>query len=324
MGLNSTPALGPRLRVELTPWKNIGWMESLGITAGSGLYSQMPLIANLFNSSMKVSGDTLSPTRAWFNVLGLDLHGEDGWKISLEGYCKLYHDRIYAVVDESSDPAATIVKNDGQGYAYGLDLLVQKSLGRYWDGWLTYSYSVARYYNPMRPQYPGESTVVTENQGNDPLGIWYYPDYQRFHTINLVFDWKPIPGFTVTLSGSLATGAPRAQVGAIQSYPSTYTDPITGHPVIIERYSQTDAYSDSLRNDISCPLDIKLTWAGYFPGSKIRWEYYVGVENVFASLYSPRTNEALDPFSGQYLAGSGQADFTIGFPIPSFGYKLSY
>ena len=228
----------------------------------------MPLIANLFNSSMKVSSGTLSPTRAWFNVIGLDLHGEDDWKISLEGYCKLYYDRIYAVIDESSDPATTIVKNDGQGYAYGLDLLVQKSLGRYWDGWLSYSYSMARYRNPLEPSYPGEVTVSTEGQGGDPLGIWYYPSFQRFHTLNIVFNWKPEPGFTATLTGSLATGAPRTQVGAIQSYPSTYTDPSTGNTMIIERYSQADTYSDSLRNDISCPLDIKLTWAGYFPARR--------------------------------------------------------
>ena len=324
MSLSANPTFGPRLRVEVTPWKNIGWIESLGITAGTGLYSQMPLIANLFNSTMQISSGTISPTRAWFNVVGLDLHGEDDWKISLEAYYKLYFDRLYAVVDESVSPAPTIVRNDGQGYAYGADLLVQKNLGRYWDGWLTYSYSMARYYNPMQPQYPGEVTVATENQGNDPLGIWYYPSFQRFHTVNLVFDWKPKPGFMVTLTGSLATGAPRAQVGTIQSYASVYTNPATGQQQIIERYSQTDSYSDVLRNDTSCPLDIKLTWSGYYPGSEIRWEYYIGVENVFASLYSPSTNKAFDPFSGDYLSGSGQADFTLGFPIPSFGYKLSY
>ena len=324
MHIDTYPTINPRLRVEITPWKNRGWIKSLGITAGSGLYAQMPLVANLFDSSMNLADFSISPTRAWFNVAGIDLHGADDWNISLEGYYKYYFDRLYVVGDSSSGTETFSAHNDGQGYALGADLLVQKRLGRYWDGWLTYSYSMARYLNPVTPAYPGESTVATEGTSGDPLGVWYYPYYQRFHTINLVLDWKPVPGFTATLTGSLATGAPKAQVGQIESYPAYYTDPITGQQTILERYAQSSEYSDTLRNDISCPVNLKLDWSGYYTGTKLRWEYYIGVENIFANLYSPRTNPAFDPFTGQALSGSGQADFTIGFPIPSFGYKISY
>lgn len=324
LSFNTNPTLNPRLRLELTPWKNLGWIESLGIVAGSGLYSQMPLLANLFDANMRMPSGLLKPDRAWFNVLGLDLNGADDWKVSIEGYYKLYFDRLYVVADRSANPATFIAMNDGEGYAYGADLLVQKRLGRYWDGWLTYSYSMAKYYNPMMPTYPGELTIGTQGQGNDPLGKWYYPAFQRFHTVHLVLDWKPKPGFTATLIGSLATGAPKQKVGEIVSYPSVYTDPATGKTQIIERFSRSSSYDDDLRNDLSCPVDLKLTWADYYPGTKVRWEYYIGVENVFANLYSPRTNNAFDPFTGKELSGSGQADFTIGFPIPSFGYKLSY
>lgn len=93
---------------------------------------------------------------------------------------------------------------------------------------------------------------------------------------------------------------------------------------LVERWKRTSVYSDSLRNDLSCPVDLKISISDYYPDSKVRWEYYFGVENVFASFYTPKTTKALDGFTGQEMTGSGEAEFTIGAPIPSFGYKLSY
>jgi hypothetical protein len=240
--------------------------------------------------------------------------------MSLEGYCKYYYDRLYVVLDYS-DPTATSLtaKNDGEGFAYGFDLLFQKRSGRYWDGWLSYSFVVARFKNPTESSYAGETTT-----SGDPLGYWYYPSYHRFHNLNLVLNWKPKHTFTCTLIGQLATGALAPALGAPTSYATVYTDPSTGKTEVIERYTRTSSYDENNRNQLSCPISIKFTWSGYFPNSKIRWEQYFGVENILASVYSPKTNGSIDPFTGQELSGSDNADFSIGFPIPSVGFKLSY
>jgi hypothetical protein len=320
MHINTYPTLDPRLHVEITPWKNLGWVESLGFTAGSGLYAQMPTIANLFGKDSGLSDFSIGPSRAWFNAVGIDLKGEDDWNMSLEGYCKYYYDRLYVVLDYS-DPTATALaaKNDGEGFAYGFDLLFQKRSGRYWDGWLSYSFVVARFKNPTESSYAGETTT-----SGDPLGYWYYPSYHRFHNLNLVLNWKPKHTFTFTLIGQLATGALAPALGAPTSYATVYTDPSTGKTEVIERYTRTSSYDENNRNQLSCPISIKFTWSGYFPNSKIRWEQYFGVENILASVYSPKTNGSIDPFTGQELSGSDNADFSIGFPIPSVGFKLSY
>jgi hypothetical protein len=317
ISIKTRPTIDPRLRLEIIPWTDLGWIKALGISAGSGLYTKMPMTTNLFDASLSLGDYSVSPTRSWFSELGLFVQGEDDWKISLEGYYKRYYDRIYIVLDSNAADVGTTVKNDGVGYAYGADLFVLKRLGRYWDGWLTYSYSVSRYYDPT------QAGAGLSSSDGEPLGSWYYPTYQRFHTANLVLDWKPTAGFTATFTGTIASGAPKQSVGPIVAYASSYTDS-SGKTQTIERYARTSAYSDELRNDLSCPVDIKLSWSGFYPRTKIRWECYFGVENIFANLYSPKTNKAFDPFTGQELSGSGQADFSIGFPIPSFGYKLSY
>ncbi len=316
--IEALPTIDPRLRLEITPWVNRGWVRSLGFSVGSGLYSQMPSDSSLFASSLRLDGGKLAPTRSWFNLLGVHLEGEDNWKLSLEGYYKRYYDRLYLVTDLGAETSLRAM-NDGKGYALGEDLLVSKRLGRYWDGWISYSYSLARYLNPAQASYPGQTSSAGE-----PLGAWYYPSYHRFHTANLVLDWRPSRGFAATITASLASGAPKASVGEGYSYATVYTDPDTGQSQVIERYARTSSYDDELRNDLSCPINLKLAWSGFYTGSKIRWECYFGVENILANLYSPKTNSAFDPFTGEELSGSGEADFSIGFPIPSFGYKLSY
>jgi hypothetical protein len=319
VSINTRPTLDPRLRLEITPWRNMGKVESLGFILGSGLYSKLPMIANLFNTDSGLDDYSISPSRAWFSVAGVNLEGAEGWHASLEGYYKRYFDRLYVVTDERTDPMSIDARNDGEGYAWGLDLLLQKRLGRYWDGWLSYSFVVARFRNPVEPGYEGQTTVSGE-----PLDRWYYPSYHRFHNVNLVLNWKPRTNFTLTFIGQLATGALEPKYGEPQSYASVYTDPATGESQVVERYARTSSYDDDNRNPISCPLSVKLTWSGYYPRSKVRWEYYVGVEDLLASIYSPKKEGSIDPFTGEEVQGSDQADYNAGVPIPSVGFKISY
>ena len=152
----------------------------------------------------------------------------------------------------------------------------------------------------------------------DPLDEWYYPSFHRFHTLNLVLNWKPTPGFTCTIVSSLATGSPKAQVGEIEMAPLLFKGEV------IEQYRRSSFYSDTLRTEISCPVNIRFSWSNYYKNSKIRWEYYIGAEDIFVNLYRPKTNKGFDPFTGEEIPNSDSADFNIGIPILSIGYKINY
>jgi len=309
--INTCPVVNPRARLVYTPIVNAGWISSLSLTCGSGLYSQMDMKTDLFGESTVLKFSDIGPDRAWSNSLGIEVKTDNGWKLSVEGYGKYYFNRLY-IVEDSSSTNSYVAHCDGTGFSLGADVLLQKRLSRYWDGYLSYSFNDTRLKNPTSPTYSGETTVG----GGDPLDIDYYPSYQQFHIINLVSDWKPVDGFSLMVVASLATGTPELALGAIQSYVSQYN----GEPIV--RYTQTSTYSDTLRNGCAFPVDVKLSWFGYYGHSYIRWEYYFAVEDVFASFYSPQTVPTLNHWTGQTTSTS--ASYSLGFPLPSFGYKLSF
>jgi hypothetical protein len=151
----------------------------------------------------------------------------------------------------------------------------------------------------------------------DPLNEWYYPSFHRFHTLNLIMNVKPATGTTFTVKATFASGTPERKTGAVTSYPVTLAD-----GTIAQWYSQTSAYDDTLRTDISLPVDLRLSQTGYYKGTKARWEFYFALENVFAMLYAPKGATSLNSFTGETQVSA--ASFDLGIPVPSVGYKISY
>jgi hypothetical protein len=264
--LQTYPVLNPRLRLTYTFLKDWGPVKSMDVNAGSGLYSQFPADNEFLDTQYGVSSLNVGPTRAWFNVLGLDILGIGGETLNLQGYTKSYLDRFYTAIDASG---GTILKYDGTGSAYGFDLGLKKQT-RFWDFSLSYSFNVTQLYNPG-------GAGLTLSDWTTPLGTLYYPSYEVFHTIYLDLTIKPNDGFSILTQGSIASGTPDSTGGW---------------------------------TNWQYPIDIKLDWHGFYPMSKVRWEFYFGCEDVFALLYFIRSNSA--------------ASFDLGFPIPSVGYKLSF
>jgi outer membrane receptor for ferrienterochelin and colicin len=296
--LPTLPSLNPRVRLQFNPVTDSGSLRGLEFHAGSGLYSQIPLKAFYFssNSADGVVAQTMKPERSWITELGSSLSLDDGWRISVDGYYKAYWDRLYEFfyTDFYSDPGTGIVTlhmyNDGIGYATGAEVMLQKLKGRFWDGWLDYTFNLTRYLNPST------GGLDPRNMGSffpsdAPIGMWYYPIYQRLHTVNLVFNWKPLSWLTVTTTGTFATGTPPYQDNA------------------------TSTYSDSARTPDVYVLNLKVTLHDYFHDTKVGWEFYVAVQNLLVNLLNSGTvaNETGD-----------QANFNLGYPVPSFGFKLSY
>jgi hypothetical protein len=264
--LQTFPVLNPRFRLTYTFLRDWGGIKSMDVNAGTGLYSQFPADNRYMDSQNGVLSLTLGPTRAWFNVLGFDIQGSQGETLNLELYTKDYLNRFYTATISSN---ATVLKYDGIGYAYGFDLGLKKQTP-FWDFSLSYSFSVTELYNP------GDTGLSSTNWAS-PLGVWYFPSYQVYHTLYIDVTVKPTDGFSILTQGTIASGTPTS----------------TGD-----------------RTNWQYPIDIKLDWHGFYPESKLRWEFYFGCEDVFALLYFVRTNTA--------------ASFNIGFPIPSVGYKLSF
>lgn len=131
----------------------------------------------------------------------------------------------------------------------------------------------------------------------------------------------PTNGFTFTVEGQIASGIPLEQYGPITAYESVLPD-----GTVVERYSRTSAYSNSLRTGWSFPIDLKADWHGYFHHSKIRWDYYLAVQDVLAPLYHAGASgpAVFDPWTGSTLTGSSVASYNLPYPIPSFGLSVSY
>lgn len=318
--LNTYPVADPRFTIAWTPVKNRLCLDGLTFTAGTGFFSMFPIDAIGADEQYDIKSFEVGPNRAWFQVLGTELDFSEGWSFRLEGYYKHYYNRLYltGVLDGATGTMDYSAKTDGVGYATGFDLMLQKKDGRYFDGYMTYSFVVSKYKNPTAPQGDWTTTMYGE-----PLDQWYYPSFHRFHTLNLILNWKPVKGMVVTVKTSVATGTPRKKAGKIVMYPVAVKNG-DGTTTIIEQYKRTEEYDSSLRNDISCPVDIRIGYARYFTNSKIRHEYYIGAENIFVNLYTPKTNSGFDPFTGKEIADSDKADYGIGIPQISLGYKISY
>ncbi len=300
------PVVDPRASANWTPVKNYGALEKLTFSAGTGFFSMFPVHLLAAEDKYGIDDYGIDPNRAWFQVVGIEAFFPDTWSFRLEGYYKYYFNRLYITgfYNPATGKLDIGVKDDGVGHVTGFDLMLRKKQGRWIDGYLSYSFVYARYKNPTEARGEEDRTVH-----GDPLNEWYYPDFHRFHTLNLVLNYRPSPGWTLSLMGSLATGMPERKTGDIVMTPVMYNGQI------IEQYRRASFYSDTLRTDISCPVDVRLSYGNYYKNSKLRWEYYIGAEDILVNLYTPKTTSNFDPYTGEEIKDSNSADFNIGIPV---------
>ena len=313
--MNAVPTVNPRVNLSWRAFEDRFGVDDISFSFGSGIFSYFPMTEELLEEQYGIEDWSVTPDRALFNLVGSELSWDSGWKFSLEAYYKYYLNRLVLTTEERDDGSMGLYYNTrGKGHVLGFDLMLQKKSSRNWDGYLTYSFIYARYYNPNNSETADEEVSLVNG---DPLDQWYYPYFHRFNSLNLVFNWHFHPGWTFSVMGSLASGAPREDVGEITMYPAEYAGSI------IEQYARTSTYSDSLRDGISVPVDLRLAYGHYSKNSKVYTEWYIAVEDVFVNLYQPSTNTSFNSYTGEENQDTS-ADFNIGMPIPSFGVKVSY
>ena len=318
--INFIPDLCPRATVTYTPFRNIGLLEKSSFTAGTGLFVSIPRETMLFGKEMNIKDYEMNTNRSLFGVIGADASLENGWSFKLETYYKYYLSRIYSyqVSHEEAgyQDGSMHVKSDGKGHVFGIDAMIEKKPSEKWDGYLSYSFVYTRFLNPLEAK-KGEH--IEEMYGN-PLNEWFYPDYHRFHTLNLVSNWHfgKQNNWTFTVKGTLATGAPEKEVGPVTCYAANLDG------TVIQRYSRSSFYSDTLRTDISCPVDLRLAYEWKSHNNKTEWEFYVAAQDIFVNLYAPKGNKNFNAHTGKMDDNGSNVDFNIGLPVPSIGLKMKF
>ncbi|MBQ0162839.1 MAG: TonB-dependent receptor plug domain-containing protein [Treponema sp.] len=312
------PEFCPRATLTVTPWRDIGKLKKASITTGTGIFVSTPREIAILSDDFKFHDDILKPNTALFAVLGGEAEFEDNWKFKLETYYKYYLSRMYwyGVSDPMSNgPVQYNVKTDGKGHVFGIDAMLEKTKGKHWDGYISYSFVYTRFLNPAGT-YSGK---YVEPIMCDVVNEWYYPDYHRFHTLNLVSNWHFGKGWTFTFKAALATGTPKKKNGDLTCYASTMED-----GTVVQRYTRSSVYSDVLRNEISCPVDIRISYQWMSHEDKVKWEFYFAAQDIFVNLYSPKGDKSYNSHTGKMSDVRDSVDFNIGLPMPSLGLKVQF
>ncbi|MDR1971235.1 MAG: TonB-dependent receptor plug domain-containing protein [Treponema sp.] len=314
------PAFSPRLNLDLNLLKHKGPLESLSLTAGTGLFSSANDVFTILRAEDMDGGLKLRPNRSVTTLGGL--RAEFPWDLSLaiEGYYKYVFDRTYVFTGRDSPQRHFYF--DGEGRIWGFDVLLKKSQGRRLDGWIAYSFNHAMYREPGVPGDPNLFRNVTEAVSAD----WYYPSFHRFHVLNLILNVKPTEKFTITTRLGFASGVPLSTVMTGKQPYSVELLNVDGSSSgsYIQKWKQITARDKGNRVSFSIPLDIKFSLFNFKSNGKTHQEFYVAIENVLSLVHTPKGNSTFNPYTGEEHTGSMTASYDIPIPIPSFGFKWSY
>jgi len=314
--VGSEPVLNPRLNFDINILKNMGIFNSFDISLGTGLFSSIN--DNVFYAEERYKINEMKPNRSWTSILGIRFEFPEALSFNIEGYYKYIFDRMYIPIGITLDDNLNIQPQfDGEGTVWGLDVMLHKVQSRFWDGWISYSYNWTKYRDPQGSI--GGRGISGGGRGSD----WYYPQFHRFHNLNLVFNFKPVQNINLYLRFGYASGVQLTRLlgDKPESRPVLiYSD----KPYIIEKYYWPSVIDENNRTTSSLPMDIKFSIFGSNKSGKARYEVYVAVENVLALLYTAQGNTSFNSYTGEINTGSNSASYELPIPVPSFGFKLSY
>ena len=313
------PALNPRLNLDFNIMKNKGVLDSLDFTIGTGLFSSINPLVSFIEGDAWIGNYDLKFNRSWTSIAGIKVDLAQSFSFNIEGYYKYVFDRAYITADiASSNAIVPTFHFDGIGNVWGFDLQLQKLESRYWDGWISYTFTWAKYYDPSGG---GEGLNMGNNTDSEG-GLWYYPSFHRFHNSNIVLNFKPLRWFNIAARFGFASGQPRNKVGSIYSYPVVAIDK-DGEPVVIQKYRRDSWYDEDERASWSFPLDVKFSFFLFDRKGRVGTEIYLAAENLMSLVYKPAGNVRFNDYTGKEdTAGSGNFDFPI--PMVSFGFKWKY
>jgi hypothetical protein len=320
------PTLNPRLNIDINILRNKGSIDSLDFTIGTGLFSSINNIVSYIDGNWGIRDFDLKFNRSWTSIVGFKVDLEQGYSFNIEGYYKRVFDRAYLTADILTSPEITPTFHfDGVGNVWGFDLQLQKLESRYLDGWISYTFTWAKYFDPLARREGlsmGDTDLVEAR--------WYYPSFHRFHNCNIVLNYKPTQQFNISTRLGFASGRLRSREvvdPTIYSYPVIFINE-NNEPEIIQKYRRDRLYMVSERQSWSLPWDLKFSFFRYDRKGRVSTEIYVAAENLMSLFYRPSSDTGNTRFN-EYTGvedPSGSSSTTFEFPIPmiSFGFKWRY
>jgi hypothetical protein len=295
--IQTAPVLNPRLNLDFVILKNRSSIDALNLTVGTGLFSSMNDVVSSIDISNTIADFELKPNRSWTSLAGVKIDFAEKFSFNFEVYYTPVFDRAdqgTTTYEANSGDIQTIpdYKFNGTGRIVGFDFILQKLESRYWDGWLSYSFTWARYRDPDAVPEPLPEGVERDQYpetGND----WYYPDFHRYHNINLVLNVKPSPSFHIGTRFGFASGTPERD-------------------------------DNSERIGFSWPVDVKFSFFRFNPRGKVNTEIYLGIENLQALVYDAVWITRANNYTGEEDPGEYKPVYELPIPMVSFGFKWRY
>ena len=218
-----------------------------------------------------------------------------------EASAEVYAKNIQNAIDYRDGAQLLLTPNpeteilQGQGRAYGLELMVKKNKG-FLNGWFSYAYS--RSLLLINGPYAGEKI----NNGQ-----WFPANYDKPHTVNAVAIYRPSLTFSASFNFTYSTGRPvtvpyaKARVNGVVV------------PIYLDRNQQR--IPDYHR------LDMSLTWEKHPDQSKRFWYSWVfsvynlyGRQNAYSVFFKLRSNSLSDAYKLSIF----------GAPLPSLTYNFKF
>ena len=168
----------------VTRWQVV---PELVLKAATGLFSQQPVA---FQLTREGGNPALQPTRAWQSSGGFELTLPERIEVhSTFFYSAMFNltEQRTRVVPSPEGPRRVFFTDDGEGRAYGLELLVRRRIERGLYGWLSYTLS--------------RSERLTSS------GRWQSFVFDQTHTLNLALSYS-IDGWRFGVAFQLSTGRP--------------------------------------------------------------------------------------------------------------------
>ncbi|MGB0975273.1 MAG: TonB-dependent receptor [Flavobacteriaceae bacterium] len=223
---------------------------------------------------------------------------DDAYSLEIETFYKTIKNRIDYV-----DGADLIANNDieqvilnGKSRAYGLELLLKKTEGRF-KGWLAYTLS--------KSEQKTEGRTANETGINN--GQWYNTPYDKTHDISFTTSYELNKKWTLNSNFIFQTGQPTTYPNGQYEY----------NGINIPNYEARN----SSRLPVYHRLDVSATFTPK-PNSSKRWkgEWVFGVYNIYN-----RKNAASISFRENETSGNNEAlRLAIFGAIPSVSYNFKF
>ncbi|WP_458626183.1 TonB-dependent receptor [Winogradskyella sp. PC D3.3] len=270
-------------------------------------YNRMSQYLHLLsNTSSPTPLDVWTPSGKYIKPQLLDqvavgyfkMFNNDMFSLEVESFYKTIKNRIDYIdgADLIANNAIEQVILNGEGRAYGLEILIRKNEGKF-TGWLAYTLSKSEQRTPGR--------TATETGINN--GQWYNTPYDKTHDISLTGSYELNKKWSFSSNIIFQTGQPTTFPNGQYQY----------NDIIIPNYEA--------RNSSRLPSYHRLDLAvNYNPNpestKKFKGEWVFGIYNVYN-----RKNAASISFSENRNTGTNEATrLSIFGIVPSFSYNFKF